>query len=64
MVRHVVRARSRERMGQRYTVLAGLDPCGVFGGNALASTSLRVIHDLRLSATASATQSAATTEWM
>ena len=51
-------------MGQRYTVLAGLDRGGVFGGNALASTSLRVIHDLGLSATASATQSAATPEWM
>jgi hypothetical protein len=51
-------------MGQRYTMLAGLDQSGVFGGNALAFTCLRVIHDLRLSATASATQSAATAEWM
>ena len=51
-------------MGQIYTVLAGRDPCGVFGDNALASTSLRAIHDLRLSATASTTQSAATTEWI
>jgi hypothetical protein len=45
-------------------VLAGFDQSSVFGGNALASTSLRVIYDLKLSATASATQFAETAEWV
>jgi hypothetical protein len=50
-------------MVQRYTVLACLDQRGVFADNGPASTSLRVIHDLRLSATSSGAQAAATTKW-
>jgi hypothetical protein len=64
MVRHVVPSAITRTHGPGYRVLAGFDHSGVFGGNALAFTCLRVIHDLRLSATASATQSAATAEWM
>ena len=64
IVRHVVCSAQRENAWTRHTrCFQAFDQCGLFGDNALASTSLRVIPALRLSATDSATQSAATTDW-